>query len=95
MSGELLVIDPLLDSGPGLRGFIISTRTFPGWESLEGLFSHIRFIMDHHQRVAKVALVTDSIVGQFAPAAKLLVDAEIAVFSFGELEKARQWIAGG
>jgi hypothetical protein len=55
--------------------------------------AHFRFVRDHHKRIGKVALVTDSALGNVAERlAAHFVAAEIRHFPAGERDQARQWI---
>ena len=85
-------IDPLIDKG-SLNGLVISTKDFPSWESFGALVSHLSFVRDHHKLIARVAIVTDSRLGDLAEKiASHFVAAEIRHFPFGEIESAKQWI---
>jgi hypothetical protein len=44
--------DPHIDKTGGLAGLIIEATAFPGWNSLGALAAHIRFVRDHHRRLA-------------------------------------------
>lgn len=88
------IIDPYIEEYGRLNGIIIHTQSFPGWASLAAMFSHLYFVKDHHQKVTHVALVTDSIIGEFAEQiASHFIAADIKVFSYDELEQAKKWIA--
>ena len=90
------VIDPYIEKNGQFNGLLIHTKTFPGWESFAGLSSHLKFVQEHHKKVSRVALSTDSLIGNFAEAiASHFVNAEIKLFSYEELEQARNWAAGG
>ena len=87
------VVDPFIEKTGGLAGLIIQVTTFPGWESLGAMAAHLRFVRDHHKRIKKIALVTDSALGNVAEhMMSHFVSAEIRHFSAGELEAAKQWI---
>jgi hypothetical protein len=89
-------VDPYIESSGGLRGLIVEVSSFPGWQSFAALFAHIRFVRDHHRRVQKVAVVTDSAMGNVAEhLASHFVSAKIKRFHAGELEAAKQWIVSG
>lgn len=89
-------VDPFIEASGGLRGLIIEAPAFPGWESFGALVAHVRFVRDHHRRIAKVALVTDSAIGDVAEhLASHFVSAQIKHFSAAEVEAAKQWIMGG
>ena len=87
------VIDPFIEKQGNLRGLIIKTKTFPGWESFGSLIKHFKFVKEHHNKVSHVALVTDSVLGDFAEKiADHFVSAEIKHFAFDDLNNAQSWI---
>jgi len=89
------VIDPYIEKPGLLNGLVIYTKSFPGWDSFAALSSHLKFVKEHHKKIARVAFATDSGVGNFAEAvAGHFVNAEIKGFSYQELEKAKDWAAG-
>ncbi len=86
-------VDPYIESTGVLSGLIIEAATFPGWESLGAMAAHFRFVRDHHKRIRKVGLVTDSALGNAAEhLAAHFVSAEIRHFPANQLESARQWV---
>ena len=88
-------VDPHIEKTGGLAGLIIDAPAFPGWESLGAMAAHIRFVRDHHKRIRKIGVVTDSPIGNVAERlVSHFVAAEIRRFAAGELEAARQWILG-
>jgi hypothetical protein len=88
------VIDPYLKKSGNLRGLIIIAKTFPGWESFGSLIKHFKFVREHHKKVSHVALVSDSVLGDFAEKiAEHFVSADIKHFAFDELNKAQSWIS--
>jgi len=87
------VIDPYIEEFNHLKGLIISTRSFPGWESFSALLSHLSFVKDHHKKIAFIAFVTDSPIGSLAEhAASHFVSAEIKSFKYSEIDSAKKWI---
>ncbi len=87
-------VDPYIEASGGLRGLIIEAPAFPGWESFGALAAHVRFVRDHHRRIEKIALVTDSAIGNVSEhLASHFVSAQIKHFSAAEMEAAKQWIA--
>ena len=87
------LIDPYIEKYGSLKGLIINTKTFPGWESLGSLIKHFKFVKEHHKKVSHVALVTDSILGDFGEKiADHFVSAEIKHFPFDDLNNAQSWI---
>jgi hypothetical protein len=89
-------VDPHIEATGGLAGLIIEAPGFPGWESLGAMVNHFRFVRHHHKRVKKIAVVTDSALGDFAERlASHFVSAEIRHFPAGRVEEAREWILNG
>jgi hypothetical protein len=57
--------------------------------------AHFRFVRDHHRKVNKIGLVTDSKMGDVAEhLASHFVAAEIRHFPAGKAQAAREWILG-
>ena len=88
------VVDPWIEKNGMLKGLIIKTKSFPGWESFGALSSHLKFVKGHHKKIARLALVTDSVLGNVAEKlAGHFVNAEIKVFPFNAPEEANAWIS--
>jgi hypothetical protein len=86
-------VDPYIAKTGDLSGLIIEAAAFPGWESLGAMAAHFRFVRDHHKRIKKIGLVTDSALGNVAEhLAAHFVSAEIRHFSAKEHEAAKQWV---
>jgi SpoIIAA-like len=59
------------------------------------MVTHLRFVRDHHKRVKKVAIVTNSHIGDVAERlGSHFVSAEVRHYPGEQLEQARQWING-
>ena len=90
------LVDPQIEATGDLAGLIIDAPGFPGWDSFGAMVTHFRFVRDHHKRIKKVAVVTDSHLGDVAEhLTSHFVSAEIRHFPAGQSEQARQWIIGG
>ena len=90
------VIDPFIEKHGKLDGLIIYTELFPGWEDFAALSRHITFVKNHHQKIKRLAFVTNSSVGNIAETiASHFVKAEIKSFSFEQLDEAKSWIIEG
>jgi hypothetical protein len=86
-------VDTYLSEHPTLHGILINAQNFPGWESLAGLSAHLRFVREHHRKIERIALVTDSPLGTIAPAlAKHFVSAQIRHFAYSAFEEALLWL---
>lgn len=88
-------VDPQLDEHGDLSGLILEVVKFPGWDSFGAMVTHLRFVRDHHKHVKKIAVVTDSHLGDTAEhLASHFISAQIRHFPAGEMAQARAWIAG-
>jgi len=88
------VVDPWIEKNGRLRGLIIKTRSFPGWETFGALSSHLSFVREHHKKIRRVAFVTDSVLGNIAEnLAGHFVSAKIKRFPYESLEQATTWIS--
>jgi hypothetical protein len=86
-------VDPVIEKEGELDGLVIKTRDFPGWEKFGDIVAHFRFIKNHHQKIKKVALVTDSKVADLAPViVGHFVNAEVKHFDFDDFESAVEWV---
>ena len=85
-------IDPWITDNGKLNALIIEALEFPGWDNLEAMVSHFRFVRDHHRLITKLAVVTNASFGVLAEKfADHFVAADIKHFPAGELEAARRW----
>ena len=86
-------VDPFIAETGDLAGLIVETPEFPGWSSFGAFAAHLRFVKDHHRHIRKIALVTDSPLGDVAEhLMSHFVSAEIKQFPASGLESARNWI---
>ncbi len=90
------VVDPHIEATGGLAGLIIEAPAFPGWKSFGAMVNQLRFIRDHHKRIKRVAVVTDSHLGDVAEhLTSHFVSAEIKHFPAGQFDAAKQWVIAG
>ncbi len=76
-----------------LRGILIHTKQFPGWENLKAMTGHFRFVHDHHRKIEKVAIVSDSRLAEIAQKlAEHFISAEIRHFAYDERDAALAWL---
>jgi hypothetical protein len=86
-------IDPYIEEVGNLRGLLIETESFPGWNDFGAFISHLRFIRDHHRSIRKVAAVSDSAFLSIAPrVASHFVEAEVRHFEFTDRGAALGWL---
>ena len=89
-----MTIDPYIEKTGKLNGVILYSKDFPGWDSFSGFIKHMKFIRDHHKKLDRVALVTDSkLVNAGERIVKHFVSAEVRKFSFDQLEAAKEWVS--
>ena len=53
-------VDPHIEATGGLAGLIVDAPSFPGWRSFGAMVNQFRFVRDHHKRIKRIAVVTDS-----------------------------------
>ena len=89
-------VDAHLERSGMLQGILIHAPVFPGWSSLGAMASHFRFVRDHHRRIRKIAVASDSRLAEIAPKlADHFVSAEVKGFGYGEMEDALAWLREG
>ena len=78
-----------------LRGILIHSRQFPGWQSIGALFAHLKFVNAVHDKISKIALVTNSPMGTFADRVlDPLMLAKVRKFDYDESDDAMRWLQG-
>ncbi|CAG4882401.1 SpoIIAA-like [Georgfuchsia toluolica] len=86
-------VDAYLADHPKLHGVLIQSRKFPGWENFGGFAAHMHFVREHHKKVDRVAIVTDSpIAGMAESLAKHFISATIKHFPFADDAQAFAWL---
>jgi hypothetical protein len=88
-------VDAYLERHKRLLGVMVISKDWPGWDDFGAFASHMVFLRDHHQKISRIALVTDSVVGDLVPLlASHFLDSEIRHFSFAEESAAKKWLTG-
>ena len=86
-------VDPFIAESGALAGLLIEAEAFPGWKDFAALVSHLRFVKNHHAKIAKVAAVTDSGFLAILPTvADHFLAAEIKHFPYQEKQAALNWL---
>jgi hypothetical protein len=88
-------VDAWIDSThQPLHGVVVHAKTFPGWENLGSFLRHVRFVRDHHRRVKRVAMSTDTALADLASG---LIDhfteATVKRYAYEDFECAIDWAA--
>ena len=88
-------VDPYLEQHGELKGLMIEAPSFPGWENFAALLSHLRFVRDHHRRIRRIAVVSDSAFLSVAPKiASHFVSAQVRTFESAGRGEALAWLEG-
>jgi hypothetical protein len=85
-------IDPVIASRGELAGVMVCAKSFPGWQSYDALLSHLKFIADHHRRIDRMAVVSDSGLLKIMPR---IAELKVRHFSFEEKDRALAWLETG
>ena len=92
-AGLSAAVDSYLSDHAKLHGVLIHTKEFPGWESFGGFTADMHFVHEHHKKVERVAVVTDSQIAGIAESlGKHFTSAEIRHFPFSDDVKALNWL---
>ena len=87
-------VDPFVEAHGKLKAVIIEAAHFPGWENFGAAAQHLRFIRDHHEDIAKLAIVTDSPLGSVAEhIGSHFIAAEVRHFPAAQAAEAHTWAA--
>ena len=86
-------VDNYLDRYGVLHGVMVKAHEFPGWHDFGALVAHLKFVRDHHRKVEKIALVSDSSVATAIPRiANHFIRAHIRHFDFAREDEAWAWL---
>ena len=89
-------VDPFIEQHGNLAGLMVEAAKIPGWDDFASLVTHIRFVRDHHRRIRRIAVVSDSSVLSVMPRiASHFVSAEVKTFPASGREAALAWIETG
>ena len=88
-------VDPYIEANGKLHGILLDAVSFPGWKDFAALVAHLSFVRDHHRKIEKVAVVSDSSFLTVAPKiASHFVQAEVRHFSQSQGGAALAWLRG-
>jgi hypothetical protein len=89
-------IDPWIEAKGKLHGIMIDAESFPGWKNFSALIAHLRFVRDHHRKIEKIAVVSDSTFLSYAPKiASHFVKADLRHFAHSQRDEALAWLQAG
>jgi hypothetical protein len=88
-------VDPYIEQNGKLHGIMVDAAAFPGWKDFDALLAHFKFVRNHHQKIEKIAVVSDSSFLSFAPrVASHFVKAEVKHFTEAQKDEALRWLIG-
>ena len=88
-------IDPYIETNGKLNGLMLDADSFPGWKDFAALIAHLKFVRDHHRKIQKVAVVSDSGFLAVAPRfASHFVQADLRHFPQSQGGAALAWLRG-
>jgi len=88
-------IDPYIEANGKLHGILLDAESFPGWKDFTALLAHLKFVREHHRKIEKIAVVSDSSFLSFAPKiATHFVKADVRHFSHSQRDDAQRWLRG-
>jgi hypothetical protein len=94
--GLVREIDPYIAKHGKLSGLLIHAKAFPGWANPEAFLAHMQFIKSHHQKIVRLAMVTDSkLLSELPKIAAHLIDVQVKHFSESQYEDALSWLKEG
>lgn len=89
-------VDPFIASKGKLARVMVCARSFPGWRSSGAFTSHLKFIADHHRKIERIAVMTDSAFLKIMPrVAELFVHPKVRHFGFEDRDRALAWLESG
>jgi hypothetical protein len=90
-----LLTDPYLEKRGKLKGLLIDAESFFGWEDFSSMLSHLRFVHNYHQKIERVAAVTDNGFLAIAPkVADHFTAAVVRHFEYQDRDEALRWLRG-
>ena len=88
-------IDPWIEAHGKFHGLMIDAAAFPGWKDFAALVAHLRFVREHHKKIERIAVVSDSSFLAVAPKiASHFVQADRRHFADSQREEALAWLRG-
>ncbi len=87
------IVDPVIERNGRLEGLLLDARGFEGWDDAKALLAHMRFVRDHVDKVARIAVIGDQ---WWLNAAEAVVDpafgTPVRVFLSKQADDARAWL---
>ena len=86
-------LNTIITSDGKLTGLMICVGSFPGWRNFGSFVSHLKFVVGHHRKIERVAVLTHSKVLMTLPRlAGYFLRPTIRSFRFQEKDRALAWL---
>jgi len=87
------LMDSYLERKKDLKGLVIDTSEFTGYESFNSFITHFKFVKEHQKYIEKLAILTDSDLILIAEKlGGLFIHAKIERFKLTDIDKAFKWV---
>lgn len=87
------IVDPVIERRGRLEGLLVDARGFEGWDDAKALLAHMRFVKNHVDKVARIAVIGDQ---WWLNAAEAVIDpafgTPVRVFLAKQEGEARAWL---
>jgi len=87
------IVDPAIARRGRLEGLLVDARGFEGWDDAKALLAHMRFVKNHVEKVARIAVIGDQ---WWLNAAEAVIDpafgTPVRVFLSKQADEARAWL---
>jgi hypothetical protein len=92
-AGLSATVDSYLSDHAKIHGVMIQAKGFPRWENFGGFTAHMHFVREHHRKIERLAIVTDShFSGMAESLGKHFTSAEVKHYPFADDAKALDWL---
>ncbi len=89
------VMDEMIEHRGKIKGLLLNITEFEGWNGVQALVTHLKFVKAHHQYIERVAAVGNKVWMQVFPKlVSIFVKAEPRYFDIDQLDAARKWVRG-
>mgnify|MGYP002639973779 CR=1 FL=1 len=86
-------MDSYLADHDSMVGVMIFAKAFPGWLNLESAIDHMKMIKNYHQRIKRLAIVSDNgLLTALPNFAAHLLHPDVKHFSESQYEDALNWL---
>ena len=86
-------IDPLIASQERVAGFLFCAKSFPGWQNVNALLTHLKFVISHHRHIERIAAANNNVaLKMLSSVAGLFIHPKIKHFKFEEKDQALAWL---